>query len=286
MRALKEILVPTDFSERSVAAARYAKALARHFEAKIVLLYAVPRDHYAMVPMDAGVQLFPERIAEAQKDLETFLVKEFPDSAVESVLLDGDPARKIVEYAHTQDVDLIVMPTHGYGPFRRFLLGSVTAKVLHDADCPVLTGVHLEEAPELESIHWGRIVCAVDLGPHGPRVLEWAANMASELDAPLTLVHAIPQMETHDGAYFDPNWRQLLTNTAADHIEKLQQKVGTRAEVMIESGDTPRIVRCAALRLRAGLLVIGRGSAAGIFGRLRTNAYAIIRESPCPVVSV
>ena len=52
---------------------------------------------------------------------------------------------KIVELAHeSPDQTVILMPTHGYGPFRRFILGSNTAKVLHDADCPVWTGVHLE----------------------------------------------------------------------------------------------------------------------------------------------
>ncbi len=59
----------------------------------------------------------------------------------------GDPAQVITAFAHTQGVDLIMMPTHGYGPFRRLLLGSVTAKVLHDAECPVWTAVHMAKAP-------------------------------------------------------------------------------------------------------------------------------------------
>jgi multiple sugar transport system substrate-binding protein len=66
----------------------------------------------------------------------------------------------------------------------------------------------------------------------------------------------------------------------------LQEKVGTKAEVLIEPGDPPKVVCGIAERLHASLLVIGRGSAGGVFGRLRTNAYAIIRQSPCPVASV
>ena len=54
------------------------------------------------------------------------------------------------------------MPTHGYGIFRSMLLGSVTAKVLHDAACPVWTGVHVEETPP-NSAAFERILCAVDL---------------------------------------------------------------------------------------------------------------------------
>jgi hypothetical protein len=60
---------------------------------------------------------------------------------------EGDPAREITDYAQEQGADLIMMPTHGYRTFRSLLLGSVTAKVLHDAACPVWTGVHVEDSP-------------------------------------------------------------------------------------------------------------------------------------------
>jgi nucleotide-binding universal stress UspA family protein len=274
-----------DFSPQSAGAVRYAKSLARHFHSDLILLHVLAPDYYQMVPMDAGAHVPPHRQAEARRELEDFMSWDLRDLTVTREVIEGDPAPTIVEYAHREKVSLIAMPTHGYGPFRRFLLGSVTAKVLHDADCPVLTGVHLEEAPEINSVHSGSIVCALDLGPHSDKVLDFAALLAGEFDARLTLVHAIPRLDGA-GEYFDPNWRVLLTNIAQGQIATLQENAGTRAEVFIESGDTPRVVRCAAQRFGAGLLVIGRGSAAGIFGRLRTNAYAIIRESPCPVVSV
>jgi hypothetical protein len=56
--------------------------------------------------------------------------------------------------------------------------------------------------------------------------------------------------------------------------------------VVLEAGEAARVICSAAARLGAGTVIIGRGSAAGDFGRLRTNSYAIIRQSPCPVVSV
>jgi nucleotide-binding universal stress UspA family protein len=291
MLSANRLLVPVDFSERSAAAARYAKTFGSHFHSQMTLLHVLPPAHYPAVPlMEAGATmrdaLFAARASEVQKELDSFLAEEFPDTDVTRIVLEGDPAPTIVDYAHSEKVDLIAMPTHGYGPFRRFLLGSVAAKVLHDADCPVLTGVHLEEAPPADSIHSGEILCAVGLGPQSGGVLAWAARAAGEFDARLTLVHAIPRLEAYNGEYFDPNWRTLLANIAAEQIEKLQQSVGTRAEVFIEDGDIARVVRCAALRRRAALLVIGRGSAEGIIGRLRTHSYAILRESPCPVVSV
>jgi nucleotide-binding universal stress UspA family protein len=71
-----------------------------------------------------------------------------------------------------------------------------------------------------------------------------------------------------------------------DDLARLQQRFGTTAELVVEPGDPPKVVCAIAAKIQAGLLVIGRGSAAGVFGRLRTNAYALIRQSPCPVVSV
>src|SRR5215470_72419 len=105
----------------------------------------------------------------------------------------GDPAQQIVDFAHSGKFDLIMMPTHGYGRFRRFIIGSVVAKVLHDADCPVWTGVHMETVPRLEDIAFRQIVCAIDLDDApGCRALRWGAQFAAEFGAALTIVHAIP----------------------------------------------------------------------------------------------
>jgi nucleotide-binding universal stress UspA family protein len=77
-----------------------------------------------------------------------------------------------------------------------------------------------------------------------------------------------------------------LSKAAREELAHLQQEMRAEAETVVEGGDPPQVVSRLAAERKADLLVIGRGSAAGLFGRLRTNAYAIIRQSPCPVVSV
>jgi nucleotide-binding universal stress UspA family protein len=74
--------------------------------------------------------------------------------------------------------------------------------------------------------------------------------------------------------------------SAGEELRALQASSGAGADVLLESGEPAETICDAAARLKSDVLVIGRGSAAGVFGRLRTNAYAIIRQSPCPVVSV
>jgi nucleotide-binding universal stress UspA family protein len=67
----------------------------------------------------------------------------------------------------------------------------------------------------------------------------------------------------------------------------VQKNAGTNAEVFItDSNNIPAAISSAASELEADLVVIGRGSSGGMLGRLRTNAYSIIRQSPCPVVSI
>ena len=168
-----------------------------------------------------------------------------------------------------------MLPTHGYGLFRRFILGSVAAKVLHDARCPVWTGVHVQQIPPLEHISFQRILCAIDLGKQSCAALRYAHQFAEEFGAKLTIVHAIPTAQDIPG-----------TENAKARIEDLRNSLGSDAEVRIEAGEAPNAVRNCAAALNADLLVIGRSVEEGVLGRLRTNAYSIIRQSPCPVIGV
>jgi len=290
MPSLDRILLPVDFSGRCQGAVRYAEALAAQFGSELTLLHVLPPPHYEFSALEVGGsvlnELFASRAAHVRKELNSYMERELQDVVVKRVLLEGDPARCIVGHAHAERVGLIVMPTHGYGPFRRFILGSVTAKVLHDADCPVWTGVHLEQAPQAGSIKFQTILAALDLGPQSRKTLEWAWQMASEFQARLVAIYVIPCLEAKSGEYYDAEWRAHLDTQCRREIDGFQSELGSQAEVLLESGDPPSVICGAASRLEADLLVIGRGSAAGRFGRLRANAYSIIRQSPCPVISV
>jgi nucleotide-binding universal stress UspA family protein len=289
VRSLSKILLPVDFSERAAAAARCAKPLARHFNSELILLHVLPPLQNQFGPAEFGGALltdfYTNRATLVNNDLANFLPGELDDIKVTRIVLDGDPAQQIVSFAHEHPVDLIIMPTHGYGPFRRFILGSNTAKVLHDADCPVWTGIHMENAPSRVHGPLRRILCAVDLGPQSEKTLAWAAWLQQEFDACMTLMHvAAPATDT--SATGQRTWRQDVRGAVQDELAHLQQITGCEANMLVEAGEPSLLICGAAERLEADVLVIGRGSAAGVFGRLRTNAYAIIRQSPCPVVSV
>ncbi len=290
MFSLAKIVLPVDFSERSSGAARYVEALAARFGSEIVLLHVLPPPHYEFSALEVGGamlnELFTARAMQIQSELDAFQAEELSHIRTRRLVLEGDPAKKIVEFAQSEKAGVIVMPTHGYGPFRRFILGSVTAKVLHDADCPVWTGVHLEQAPDVSAIQFNRILVGLDLGAQSPRTLRWAWAMASQYGARLTIAHAAVCGAARGASAAESDWPRQMTERARDEVDALKRTLGVEAEVVVETGDPPDVICELARRLPAELLVIGRGSAAGVFGRLRTNAYAIIRQSSCPVVSV
>jgi nucleotide-binding universal stress UspA family protein len=268
MRSGSGILVPIDFSERAAPAARYAQALGAQFDSPVTLLHAVPPLDLVDITGQTKDQLLRQREDRLTEELDAFLADELPSPPVTRLVETGDPAAVIIREAHER-AGLVVMPTHGHGRFRNFILGSTTAKVLHDADCPVWTGVHLERPPTAPSAI-ARVLCAVDLGPQSSKTLCWAAALAVQFGARLTLIHVAL------GA----------ADAARREIERLEAFVHVDAEPLIETGNPPAMICSAAGRLSSDVLVIGRGSAAGVFGRLRANAYSIIRQSPCPVVSV
>jgi hypothetical protein len=113
------------------------------------------------------------------------------------------------------------------------------------------------------------VLCAVDLGDRSAQVLEYAAFMAGEHHAELGIVHAIPAQAI-----------AALTPAAEARIHELQSAAGTNAAVLFASGDPARAVGCAATEFGTDMLVIGRHNG------LRQRGYGILRESPCPVISV
>ena len=274
----KKILFPVDFSDRCVSASRFIEALTRRFDAELILLHvAEPVPYFGL----------PESLHYLELRLAAFCEEQLKDLRTRRILDKGDDAaERILQVSRSENVDLIMMPSHGYGPYRRFILGSVTAKVLHDAECAVWTGVHLAEAPPFEDAGIRRMVCALDLNEQSGRVVGWARQIAAEYKASLHVVHATPAYETRPARYFDADLRAELAAEAERVVRKLMEAEGVEAEVVVQGGEVAHVVSCAAQRLHADLVVIGRSVESGLVGRLRANAYTIIRQSPCPVISV
>lgn len=284
MKNFKHILFPVDLSARGEAAVPVVTAWARRFNAKVTLLHTVqiPISSYGGPDGYPIVIDIPQIEAGAEARLARFKI-DIPD--VNRVIKMGDPAFEIVDYAGKNDIDLIMMPTHGYGTFRSLLLGSAAAKVLHDAHCPVWTSAHKEEVPVEAHVDIHTILCAIELVPEAAGLIRSASELAEAWQAKLRLVHAVPTDEVRPEKYLEGDLEGVLIQKAGEEIAGLQQDAGTKLDVTIHAGAASHVVRDAALECQADLVITGGGKLHATFGRLRTNTYAIIRDSPCPVLS-
>jgi nucleotide-binding universal stress UspA family protein len=298
MLNIKKILLPVDFPNASVRVVHQAATLAHHFHSEIVMLHVVTaQSHAAGVPEDgpkfAGWDLLAAILKEAEKreaekreaekNLDRSLRRELEGLAIRCVLVKGDPVQAILQTARAEKAELIMMPSHGYA-FNQFLLGSVTAKVLYGTECPVWTGAHVEESPTQE-FAIRNVLCAVDLGPRSHKALLWAAQMAAEFGARLTLAHVTASVELWGpgGSYVNPRWKQELVGDAAQQLARLQKDTSVKADVFIGSGDVPKVLSQAVKETKADLLVT---ECYPYGGNLRIHGYAIICAVPIPVLSV
>jgi nucleotide-binding universal stress UspA family protein len=154
MIELRRILIPTDFSKYSQAALTYAAAFAERFDAELCLLHVVQNLALVIpdvVTMEPSALPSPEQFTPAIQSGFDRLIQDNQLSKLKTrrEIREGTPFYEIIQFARENDMDLIVMGTHGHSGLAHVLLGSVTEKVVRKAPCPVLTVRH----PEHEFVH-------------------------------------------------------------------------------------------------------------------------------------
>lgn len=285
---LKTILFPVDFSTRSHAAAPFVLSMAQRYQARIVLLHAFepPPPGYGGMTAPYPEIYDIERIRKDMRPrLEEFAKLELPKVEAACIVETGNAAAVITEYAETNRVDLIAMPTHGYGPLRRALLGSVTAKVLHDSKIAIWTDAHTPEPSHRAHPKPRLILAAIDLKPESEHTLESALQLARDAEARIEVVYVAREDETNP-AQAERRISELVSRIEHEQPAAVEQLDEANADIVVDGGSIAGFIRRAALRKRSDLIVIGRGAIQGVWSRLRANSYAIVREAPCPVISV
>lgn len=297
MNAFRHVLFPVDFSSRCEAAIPFVKEMVHRCRAKLTLLHVVeiPVDWYAAVTPSLHMPWdeFETKYRLGRECLDGFASRYFGDIARESGLQTicerGDPGYAIVAQCVSTGADLIMIPTHGKGAFRSLFLGSVTSRVLHHAECAVWTDAHLETGLSTEFLHIGKILCAVDRTKGAVGLVREAVELAQDYGADVELVYANESaLTTPDGRFSldsDEGFEQFLGSVAPDAIAELPLDATQKLKVHVGSGSVREVVRDAATRFGADLMMIGRGHLHRPLSRLRSHAYSIIQDSPCPVLS-
>jgi nucleotide-binding universal stress UspA family protein len=271
-----------DFSNRARLSLREAAAIASKFNADLIVLHvfeSVPSTGYQ------GGEAPGLEEAYAAEDLAHLVAQEAPEARSEVMVVLGELGESVRRICEERAVDLVVMPTRGAGTYRQYLLGSNTAKVLHDVACPVLTGAHLEHPADACYPYKG-IACLLDLKDGDRQVLRYARCLSMVFDAALQLVHIAPDFHLMGTGMYQ-EFLQTLEGSTRLRLERLAAQEGVEAEICIRTGDLeealPRLLR----ERDIDLLLMNRGSReTSESGGLSASAYAAIRCSPCPVFSV
>jgi nucleotide-binding universal stress UspA family protein len=296
MLPFKKILFPVDYSASCAAMVPYVKDMTRHFAADLTLVHAFARSpafvnrdiedvlvYSDLLYADPKVSADAHRIEEQR--LSAFAAEEFPEEHPNVITEEGEAGAVIHKVLQHQGADLVMMPTRGCGPVRRFLLGSVTAKVLHDVSAAVWTSIGTALEQHAPTVPYKSVVCALDETREAEIVVRAAAALAKSYQAELTLVHVLEMPPATPEIDFTP-YRQDLIDASHAHMRGLKERLNLDVpDVVIDAGVADGIHE-ELVRRKADLLVVGRGHDQGIVSRVWSRLYSIVRDSPCPVLSI
>jgi nucleotide-binding universal stress UspA family protein len=272
----RSILCPIDFSSASRAALQHARAIASRFGAEETVLY-VEDPFLSQAARAAGVDA-----ATTEAELRQFVERVAaggPGTQREPTLriVQGDPAKKILETASAVHADLVVMATHGMSGPRRLMFGSTTAGVLRQTTLPVL--ITPEKANVKALVSTRRVLAGVVLGDPDGGKAQAAAEVARAFGARLVLVHVVARTR-------GPRWigRQLAAQDA-ERLTEARARLDTLAAsirtVPVEShvalGDPAEEIAATAADSRAGLIVLMLHPGRGLLGpRQGTITYRVL----------
>jgi nucleotide-binding universal stress UspA family protein len=289
------ILCAIDFSDFSPRTVKDAVAVARASKGEITALFVFPL--VPLPPPDVSsakpVEIDPGARSVVAKDIEALLEPARRAGVSWRIRMRaGDPAIEILAQAREDRSDVIVMGTHGRSGLKRWVLGSVTDRVLRQSACPVLATVHPEPSA-LPASGGGitSIVCAVDLTPSSATTFEYALSLGRLADVPLTVVHVLEDGGGEDAlAFYGASNRSLAAETeAAARLHELvpeDERASGRVREMVATGRRYReILRHA--DEPAGVVVIGSHGPDAVFRPFcGTTTDRVVRGAACAVLTV
>ncbi|MEF8851791.1 MAG: universal stress protein [Haloarculaceae archaeon] len=281
------VLLPYDGSEGAAAVLHHAGEIAHWADATVQVIYVADttRDSVTVVEgrtVDALVRKGEDVVEEAAKTLDTLGVEHDTD------VVQGNPAPTVVDYAERYGQDLVVMPTHGRAGVSRYLIGSVSEKVVRLSSVPVLT-VRMRTDESLE-FPYENILVPTDGSTAATHAAEHMLSLAASLDATLHVLSVV------DDAPLGPDVRSTISGngseeTATDAVETVVSEAETRGVMdivrHIEHG-TPveEVLDCIESNdiHAVGMGTTGRRGTDRIL--LGSVAEKTVRSSPVPVITV
>jgi nucleotide-binding universal stress UspA family protein len=278
--SFKNILFLTDFGQASTGALAYSLAFARRFKARLYPAHVM--DTVLTETAVAGEAAIRE--LEEQKRRQLSRLAEYNGIKFQPLLSRCDFETAMSHWISQLGIDLVVAGTHGRRGMQRFLLGSTSEMVLHNAPCPVLTVGPNVEVPRLFSLNLQNIVFATDLGEQSQQVIGYALSLAREKCARLMLLHVLPE-ESRD--YPDRLRVLSFVLNEAERLLPTQANKLCKPEFAVDAGPISERIVSHAQNEHADLIVMGRGRSEHVSLKGSPGVtHKVICAAPCPVLSV
>jgi nucleotide-binding universal stress UspA family protein len=300
MVSFKKILVPTDFSDHSEHALRYANAFAKLSGGTIDCVHVVDTTflgdvgHAGAYVTTGDIERSVESMkAQAEKELRHFVRKEkLLGTEVKPHLRQGHAAEEIVAVADEISADLIVIPTHGRSGLDRLVFGGTCDKVLRSAKVPVLV-VKLHEHDGLSKdgkLSLKTVLCPMDFSAFSRSALPLAHSLCKQFGAELTLAHIV------DTRFDYPEWTaqvamnnsEYLLKAATENLDRTVKELSDiKTKVHVSLGVPHRTLIDATSDNKVDLVVIPTHGRKGVAHALMGSvAEKVVRGAQCPVLVV
>lgn len=285
--SVQRILFPTDFSESADLAMAHALFYAEHYDAELHILHSISwhEPESIMSSMHkAAEQLIDEALGRHRGHLEDHF------RVIKRTMVGNATSRNLLGYAEDNQIDLIIMGTHGRG-LRHFLLGSVAEEVVRLAKCPVMTlRAGMPRPPKVPE----RILLPFDFSEQSRCALRSAVDLALEYEAKIHLIHVVQDYyycsELSGGAV---SVRDLMPDIEEKHCEQLKTLVSEianpdlKVEVTVEMGAPVESVVRIAKDENTDLIVMGSHGRSGLSHMLLgSTTERVVRLAPCGVYAV
>lgn len=299
---LRSVLMATDFSEASEAPLHHALAIARHYRARFYLTTVVPLDHTEATGPESvskAEYMAWSRLSQLGKDLVARGALEGLESQI-FVRHGRSVWQQLHEVVTLEEVDLIVIGTHGRHGVGKMILGSTAEEIFRSADCMVLTvGPSSYRDSRIEAAQFSRsFLYATDFGEASLCALPQAVSFANHFGARLFLMHVEPILPMEEG----PRWytfadverledsaRAKTTEILKSKLEASKSKLILEPGFIVEFGFAAERILDAATKLDVDLIILGVHHSRHLATISRmpwATAYDVACRARCPVLTV
>ncbi len=293
----KRVLIATDFSDASRNALRYAAAIARNHEARLYIVHVVSSVGYRMVGPDVEIQA-AELAARELKELWAKLGGSSPSSEFELSLIvrRGEICAQIEDLVEKEQIDLLVVGTHGRTGLSKVMMGSVAEETFRKASCPVLTvgPVSSWSWPQSEVGKEKVILYATDFGNASLKALPYAISIANRSGSKLVMLHVARFVGRADPmSIYGHTLDAVQEETRQGCMQRLKAQVPDNLkiepELRVSFGVPADRILAEATATEAGLIGLGvhhKSLFASAGHSPSTTIYELVMNAQCPVLTV